>query len=131
MRKIKLYIAISLDGFVADKVGSVNFLSGDGSDEQNFGSYSQFIQTIDTVILGYSTYNQMVTELAPNEWAYKGKTSYVLTHKDMQNKDEIIFTDSEISLLANELKQQNGKEIWICGGANVAMQFHKLGLIDE
>ncbi len=83
MRKIKLYIAISLDGFIADKNGSVAFLGGDGSDEQNFGSYLDFIETIDTVILGHSTYNQIVTELSPDEWAYKGKTSYVLTHRDI------------------------------------------------
>ena len=131
MRKIKLYIAISLDGYVADEKGSVSFLGGDGSDEQNFGSYPEFIETIDTVILGYSTYNQIVTELSQNEWAYKGKTSYVLTHRDISNEDEIIFTDKDIVDLTEELKKTVGKDIWICGGANVAMQFHKLGLIDE
>ncbi len=52
MRKLKLYIAISLDGFVADRNGGVSFLGGDGSDEQNLGSYPDFIESIDTVILG-------------------------------------------------------------------------------
>ncbi len=131
MRKIKLYIAMSLDGYVADKDGGVSFLGGDGSDEQNFGSYPEFIETIDTVILGYNTYHQIVTELSPNEWAYKGKTSYVLTHKDISNEDEIIFTDENIEELTEKLKQSIGKDIWVCGGANIVMQFHKLGLIDE
>lgn len=131
MRKIKLYIAMSLDGYVADTTGSVSFLGGDGSNADNFGSYTEFIETIDTVILGYSTYNQIVTELSPNEWVYMGKTSYVLTHKDIPNEDEIIFTDKDIKMLSEELKKTDGKDIWICGGANIAMQFHKLGLIDE
>lgn len=131
MRKIKLYIAMSLDGYIADTHGSVSFLGGDGSDEQNFGSYPEFIETIDTVILGYSTYHQIATELSPDEWAYKGKTSYVLTHRDITNTEEIIFTDTPIQELAETLKQTNGKDIWVCGGADIAMQFHKLGLIDE
>lgn len=131
MRKIKLYIAMSLDGYVADTTGGVSFLGGDGSNADKFGSYTEFIKTIDTVILGYSTYDQIVTELSPNEWAYMGKISYVLTHRDIPNEDEIIFTDKDIKILSEELKKTDGKDIWICGGANIAMQFHKLGLIDE
>ncbi len=131
MRKLKLYIAISLDGFVADENGGVSFLGGDGSDEQNFGSYPDFIETIDTVILGYSTYNQIVTELSPDEWPYKGKTSYILTHRDIPNKEEINFTSKDIVQLLEELKKSEGKDLWLCGGANIAMQFHELGLIDE
>ncbi len=131
MRKIKLYIAMSLDGYVADTNGGVSFLVGDGSDIENFGSYPEFIETIDTVILGYSTYEQITTVLSPDEWPYKGKTSYVLTHRDITNKEDILFVDETVESLAAKLKKSVGKDIWICGGASIAMQFHKLGLVDE
>ncbi len=54
-----------------------------------------------------------MTELSPDEWPYKGKTSYVLTHKDIQNSEEIIFTDMEISKLATQLKEESGKDIYL------------------
>lgn len=122
MRKVVLYIAMSLDGYIADKNGGVGFLGGDGSDVENMGSYPSFIETIDTIILGYNTYNQVVTELSPDEWVYKCKKTYVLTSKDMQSTDEIIFTNTDLNTLINNLKQEDGKDIWICGGASIVNQ---------
>ncbi len=130
MRKVVLYIAMSLDGYLADKHGGVAWLAGDGSDPENPGSYPGFMDTIDTVILGYQTYHQIVTELFPDSWVYSGKKSYVLTHKAPASTDDIIFTDGDIQELISELKSQSGKDIWLCGGASVVNQFLALGLID-
>ncbi len=131
MRKIIAYIAMSLDGYVADENGNVSWLSGDGTDSENFGSYPEFIETIDTVILGYNTYYQIITELSPDVWAYEGKTSYVLTHRDIDDKEGIFFTSKNINELVSELKSKSGKDIWICGGAGIINQFHDENLIDE
>ncbi len=131
MKKVIAYIAMSIDGYIADKDGGVSWLSGDGSDVDNFGSYPNFIETIDTIILGYSTYHQIVTKLSPNEWAYKGKKTFVLTHRDIKNTEEIIFTSESIEKLLLKLKEVEGKNIWICGGASVIQQTHNNGLIDE
>ena len=51
MRKAVLYIAVSLDGYLADEQGGVSWLQGDGSDPQAAGSYEAFLDTIDTVVL--------------------------------------------------------------------------------
>ncbi len=131
MRKVKLYIAMSLDGYVADKNGGVSWLSGDNSDPTNMGSYPEFIETIDTVILGYKTYHQIVSELSPDVWAYAGKKSYVLTSRNCENTEEITFINGEVSTLISQLKEQDGKDIWICGGANIAQQCLEKGLVDE
>ncbi len=131
MKKVKAYIAMSVDGYIADRSGGVSFLSGDGSDVENFGSYPEFIETVDTVILGYSTYEQITTVLSPDNWPYKGKMSYVLTHRQMENHDEIIFTSEDVSTLIARLKGESGKDIWACGGASVINQLHQKGLIDE
>lgn len=66
MRKIILYVAASVDGFIADKNGGVSWLQGDDSDLQAEGTYNRFIESVDTIILGYSTYHQIVTELSPD-----------------------------------------------------------------
>ena len=68
MRKVTLFIAVSLDGYIADRNGDVNWLKGQEEYGDNFGSYSEFISGIDTVIMGWNTYHQVVTELSPDEW---------------------------------------------------------------
>lgn len=67
MRKVVLYIAMSLDGYVADENGCVSWLSGDDSDPEATGSYLEFYKTIDTVLMRWRTYNQIITELPPDD----------------------------------------------------------------
>lgn len=52
MKKISLFIAMSLDGYIADSKGGVNWLRGQGSDDNNMDVYSEFVKDIDTVIMG-------------------------------------------------------------------------------
>ena len=70
MRKIILFIAMSLDGYIADVNGGVGWLGGEKSGENDMASYAEFIRDIDTVIMGANTYEQLVTELSPDEWMY-------------------------------------------------------------
>ncbi len=132
MREIVLYIAISLDGYVADSKGGVAWLNGDGSKPENMGTYGDLMNSIDTVVMGYSTYNQIITELSPDTWVYAGLQSYVFTHRDIEsNSDEIVITSQPIEELLALLKQESGKNIWICGGASIANQVIKSGLVDR
>lgn len=129
MRKAVLYIAMSLDGYIADKNGGVGWLSGHNG-KDSAGSYEAFAESVDTVIMGRNTYEQIVTELSPEEWVYSGMQSYVVTHRKQAAKDGILFTDeSPLSLIAR-LKREDGKDIWICGGASLAQQAITAGLID-
>ena len=130
MRKIVLYIAMSLDGYIADKLGNVSWICGDGSEPKNAGSYDNFIQTVDSVILGYKTYYQIITELSPKAWPYDSKTSYVITHNNLENKENIIFCDNLYELIKT-LKNKNGKDIWICGGSEIVNQLIDFNLIDK
>ena len=65
MRKTVLFIAVSLDGYIADKNGGVGWLSGQSSENTRYDPYSEFIKNIDTVIMGRKTYSQIITELSP------------------------------------------------------------------
>ena len=76
MRKISLFIAMSLDGYIADSKGSVEWLQGQG-DGEDIDTYSEFIKDIDTILMGWNTYHQIVTELSPNEWIYRDFITYV------------------------------------------------------
>ena len=131
MRKVVLYIALSLDGYIADKDGHVEWLGGQDDKYQGDYGYSEFISDIDTVIMGYTTYHQIVTELSPENWVYQGMQSYVLTHRNISDTNEIKFVNQPVYELISKLKRQEGKGIWICGGANVIHQLVSNDLIDE
>lgn len=130
MRKVRLFIAMSLDGYIADSCGCVDWLKGQGDDNENIDTYSEFVKNIDTILMGWNTYNQIVTELSPNEWVYNDYTTYVITHNEKTSCEKIRFTNTSPVNLVKKLKQQNGKDIWICGGANIVQQLVNEDLID-
>lgn len=106
MKKVCLFIAMSLDGYIADSKGSVNWLTGQGNDDNNIDSYSKFVNDIDTVIMGWNTYHQIVTELSPDEWVYHDFTTYVVTHNPKISSDKIHFTNEcPVELIKNYEKK--------------------------
>lgn len=125
MRTVSLFIAMSLDGYIADSKGRVDWLQGQGNDEEQIDSYSEFIKEMDTALMGWNTYHQIVEELSPKQWIYNDLTTYVVTHKTLVSSEKIRFTDGNPAELIRNLKKENGKGIWICGGANLISQLIK------
>lgn len=130
-RKVILYISQSLDGFIADNAGNVNWISGNDKEYVSDYGYDAFIKNIDTVILGANTYNQIIKELSPDKWVYENLQSYILTNEKIKDTENIKYVTTNIKELINRLQQENGKNIWICGGANLVNQCIKENLIDE
>ena len=94
-------------------------------------SYNEFIKNIDTVIMGWTTYHQIVTELSPEKWIYEGMTSYVLTHQTFPDTQDVRFMNQDVCELVTALKQGPGKGIWICGGASIIKPLIEENLIDR
>jgi dihydrofolate reductase len=124
MRKLILFIATSLDGFIASKDGSVDWLFTDS----DYGT-TAFMKSIDTILMGRKTYEQAVDFGLE---FYKGKKIYVFTKSkklkalkgvEIINEDSISFT--------KKLKKRKGKNIWLMGGGELASSFQKNNLIDE
>ena len=131
MRKIVLYIAMSLDGYIADANGGVSWLRGQDPDSESEGSYPEFVRDIDTVVMGWETYYQVITELSPDEWVYEDLMTYVITHREETSSEKIRFVHESPSELMKKLKELDGKDIWICGGASIARQLMQDGMIDK
>ena len=130
MRKVTLFIAMSLDGYIADKDGGVDWLNGQEEDGENMDTYSEFIKTIDTIIMGWNTYHQVITELSPEEWIYPEQISYVITHREIPSTERIHFTSESPCDLVKRLREEEGNGIWICGGASIVRQLMETDLID-
>lgn len=131
MRKIVLFIAMSLDGYIADSGGGVDWLNGQGRDSENLDVYSEFVKDIDTILMGRNTYDQVTTELSPAEWIYSDFTTYVITHNEISSTEQIRFVNEDPMDLLEKLKSEDGKDIWICGGANLVQQLMRHDLIDQ
>jgi dihydrofolate reductase len=129
MRKIKLYIASSLDSYIAGENGSIDWLFSDA----DYG-YTKFYNSIDTILVGRKTYDQSLTF---EEYPYKGKKVYVFTHKaEIEKKKKIPdveYIDDDIPEFVRRLIQQpvGNKDIWLLGGGEIVSIFLNADLVDE
>lgn len=92
--------------------------------------YAEFVKDIGTIIMGWNTYHQIVTELSPDDWLYDDFMTYVVTSKEKVSFDKIRFTNECPVELVKRLREENGKDVWICGGANLVQQLMREDLID-
>ena len=76
MKKLKLYIAISLNGKIAKPDGSVDWLNNIPNPDNSDMGYTDFFESVDTTIQGYKTYKQVIDWGI--EFPYKGKKNYVI-----------------------------------------------------
>ena len=131
MRKVILFIAMSLDGYIADEKGGVDWLDGQGDDDENLDTYSEFVKDIDTILMGCKTYEQVINELSPGKWIYSDFTTYVISHREHAQMENVHVTDLAPADLIKQLREKPGKDIWICGGANIVQQLMEEDLIDR
>jgi dihydrofolate reductase len=127
-RKVVLYIASSVDGYIAKPNDDLSFLSIVEKKGEDYG-YGKFIQTIDTVILGRKTYDWIMAHVP--EFVHADKTTYVITRTDKPSIGSTHFYTGKISDLITELKRQQGKDIFIDGGAEIVTMLLQDMLIDE
>ncbi|MGM9924455.1 MAG: dihydrofolate reductase family protein [Bacillus sp. (in: firmicutes)] len=131
-RKVLVYIATSLDGYIAKEDGGLDWLHEAEGEGDN--GYEDFIASVDTVIMGRKTYED-IHELA-GEYPYQGKKSYVFTTSaaDLKNTafaSHVEFIAGEAADLIAKLQAEPGSNIWLVGGANLLQEFLKDDLVDE
>jgi dihydrofolate reductase len=126
MRKLKLYIATSIDGKIAGPNHELDWLPED--EGEDFGYYD-FYATIDTTIMGYKTYDICV---GFGDWPYKDKKNFILSRNPDRNiiKEAELVTQDPITFVKG-LKEQQGKDIWLVGGGEIIKLLHDAQLIDE
>ena len=106
MRKTTLFIAMSLDGYIAGPAGNIDWLQGQNPGADDMVSYQEFIKDIDTIIMGYNTYHQITTELSPEQWFYPDQISYVFTHRELPSTDNIKFVNENVCGLIKTLRRK-------------------------
>ena len=127
MRKLKYYVACSVDGFIARKDGSFNDFVMEG---EVVNDYIESFKLFDIVLMGRKTYEVGLKEGKTNP--YPMMKSYVFSRSIKAIPDENVELVSENGIeLIRRLKNESGKDIYLCGGANLATMLFEENLIDE
>lgn len=127
MRKLKYYVACSVDGFIARKDGSFNDFVFEG---EVVNDYIESFKLFDIVLMGRKTYEVGLKEGKTNP--YPMMRSYVFSRSIKESPDkEVKLVSENASELVKSLKNEPGKDIYLCGGANLATMLFTENLIDE
>ncbi len=127
-RKVILYIAMSLDGYIAKPGDDLSFLTIVEQPGEDYG-YTSFIRDVDTVILGRKTYDWVMNQVP--EFPHADKEVFVVTWQTRPSLGTTTFYNGDLSDLIHRLKQKKGKTIFIDGGAGLVNALMKHKLIDE
>ncbi len=127
-RKLILYIASSLDGYIAGNNDNLDFLKAMEKVGEDYG-YSEFISTVDTVIMGRKTYDWIMNHVP--EFIHADKETYIITRSKRPSKDKITFYNGSLTDLVKRLKRKKGKNIFCDGGSEIVNELLKHNLIDE
>jgi dihydrofolate reductase len=133
---VTIHMALSLDGFIARKDGSVDWL--ETSDEYAAGdsmdaNFDTFLGTIDCYVMGARTYDTAMNfEEKGFGWPYGDKPTFVLTHRELRRtRDNVEFFSGDLAELVNDRLRPAFQSIWVVGGSFVAAECLRRGLADE
>lgn len=126
-RKVVVYIATSLDGYIAKPDGDLSWLSTMENPPEDYG-YADFISTIDTVLMGRKTYEKVLS--FGIEFPHKGKPCYVFSRTRSKGENDVEFINSSPADFVRKLLLVEGKDIFIDGGAELIQALVQQDLID-
>lgn len=127
-RNLVLFIASSLDGYIATKEESLEWLfkvEGEGDN-----GFTEFYETVDTVLMGKRTYDWIMKQDI-KEFPYKNKECYVFTRSVVEDTENVRFVNDDVTNFIHKLKNQEGKNIWIVGGGELLQSFIQEKLVNE
>jgi dihydrofolate reductase len=135
--RVTIHMVASLDGFIARKDGSVDWL--ETSDEFVDGDAMEpefveaFLKTIDCYVMGSRTYETALRfETQGFGWSYGEKPTFVLTSRKLpRTRDNVEFYSGDLAQLVNGRLRPTFRSIWFVGGGVVSAQCLRLGLADE
>ncbi|ADY52025.1 bifunctional deaminase-reductase domain protein [Pseudopedobacter saltans DSM 12145] len=130
MRKISLFIATSLDGYIAKPNDDLSFLKLVEKDGEDYG-YAEFTSTVDTLIIGRKTYDYVLKEIGSSYYDNGDRDVYVITRTARPSTGRTTFYAGNLKDLIDRLRSENGKNIYCDGGAEVINELLKYDLIDE
>ena len=128
-RKIIVYIAASADGYIARPDGDVAWLDR----PRIAGNYGMnaFLRSVDTILWGRKTYDFALEHGGVDPFGWKLKNYVFSTRPPQPTPADVTFVAESIPDFVRRLHSQQGKNIWMMGGAGIIGSFLDAGAIDE
>lgn len=130
MRILSVYIAASLDGYIAKPNDDLSFLKSVEKEGEDYG-YAKFISTIDTIIVGRKTYDWVDREIGTSHYDNGERKVYVIPRTKRPGVGKTKFYTGNLTELVQQLKSDNGKNIYCDGGAEIINELLLNDLVDE
>lgn len=130
MRKLSLFIATSLDGYIAKPNDDLSFLNIVEKEGEDYG-YKEFTDTIDVIILGRKTYDYVLKAIGDSYYDNGKRDVYVITRTPKQKVGRTTFYTGNVNDLVHQLKSEKGKNIYCDGGAEIINELLQCDVIDE
>ena len=129
MGNVILYIATSLDGFIARSDGDISWLDKYQGGIDDYG-YGEFYKNVGASIMGANTYEKSLTLTGGID---KQMPTYVITHRELQTMADanIALCSGNLSELVNKIQNKTKKDIWLVGGGQLTQSFLKENLLDR
>lgn len=124
--RCSVYIATSLDGFIARPDGGLDWLARVQRDGEDYG-YAEFLAGVDTLILGRNTYD---TVLGFGEWPFAGKRVIVMSSRAIASTQGERQFAGEPRTLVEQLEAEGARRAYVDGGALIR-SWLRAGLIDD
>jgi dihydrofolate reductase len=128
MGSVRIYVATSADGFIADRDGGVDWLGP--YDPQAYG-YDAFWSEVGAVVMGRRTYDHVLT--FADAWPYAGRRSFVVSSSPLPKgkSRDVTACAAPISSAIDAARAATSKDVWIVGGAVTMRSALEQGLVDR
>ncbi|QZE14478.1 dihydrofolate reductase family protein [Halosquirtibacter laminarini] len=130
MRKVVLFIAMSIDGYIATEDHDLTWLNIAEKEGEDYG-YKALYDQADTYIVGRKTYDIICSFTDGKLPQAENMDCYILTKQDIPSQNNITFYNQDLETLISKLKQKEGKTIVCDGGSEVVKLLMEKNLIDE
>lgn len=125
---IHLYIATTLDGYIARADGAIDWLTSIDENNTDYG-YASFYDSVDAIMMGSTTY-ELIRSFGP--WPYEDKPAFVFTRRSLQSTlPNIYFVSGDPQQVISSTAFSQFKRVWLVGGSALVASFQKKNLIDE
>ena len=129
MGKVILYVAATLDGFIARNDGDIGWLDKYQNGDEDYG-YHDFYDKVGASIMGARTYEKVLTLAGGID---EKMPTYVLSHRQLprEHHPNVTLHSSGLPHLVNLVREKTDKDIWLVGGGQLTQSFLREGLLDE